>query len=88
MEKLFFVATLITSFFCIAKFVEMKYVDKELKPLKIIVRDALIVFASSFLGVLILINMNGTITDFMNVVTDGKSMNMAATQIFTDEPGF
>jgi hypothetical protein len=66
----------------------MKFIDKELKPLKIVIRDAVIVFVSSLVGSLAYFYMDGSVTDFLNVVTDNKSFNMSATQIFTDEPGF
>jgi|UniRef100_A0A6C0JMZ3 hypothetical protein len=88
MEKTFIVSIIITCLFVVIKVLEMKYVDKEWKPLKNIIRDAVIVFACSMIGSFLLFSMDGSITDFLNVVTDNKSFNMSATQIFTDEPGF
>jgi hypothetical protein len=88
MEKAFVLASLVTFLFCLVKFIEMKFVDKELKPLKIVVRDAIIVFVCSVAGAFAYFHMNGSITDFLNVVTDTKTLNPATTQIFTDEPGF
>jgi hypothetical protein len=70
------------------KFIEMKYLDKELKPLKFLVRDAVIVFVCSLAAAIFVFNMDGSITDFFNVLTDTKTLNTATTQIFTDEPGF
>ena len=66
----------------------MKYVDKEWKPLKTIIRDSVIILVSSIVGSFLYFNMDGSLTDFLNVVTDNKSFNMSATQIFTDAPGF
>ena len=88
MEKAFVLAALVVFLFGIAKFVEMKYLDKEWKPLKNIVRDAVIVFASTALGAYMYFHMDGSIHDFFNIVTENKSLNVAAPQIFTDEPGF
>jgi len=88
MEKIFIVSSIITCIFVVIKILEMKYVDKEWKPLKLIIRDAVIVFVSSMIGSFILFQIDGSITDFLNIVTDNKSFNMSATQIFTDEPGF
>jgi len=88
MEKVFILSIIITCLFVIIKILEMKYVDKEWKPLKNIIRDAVIVFVCSIIGSFLLFQMDGSITDFLNVVTDNKSFNMSATQIFTDEPGF
>lgn len=66
----------------------MKFVDKEWKPLKTIIRDAVIIFVCSVVGSFLLFQVDSSVTDFLNVVTDNKSFNMSATQIFTDEPGF
>ena len=74
--------------FFLVKFIEMKYLDKELKPLKFLVRDAVIVFVCSLAAALFVFNMDGSITYFFNVLTDTKTLNIATTQIFTDEPGF
>jgi len=88
MEKAFVISTFITLLFCLFKFIEMKYLDKEFKPLKIIVRDAIYVFVCSLSATFIYFSLDGNITDFFNVLTDTKTMNTGATQIFTDEPGF
>lgn len=88
MEKIFTVAVLVTFLFCLVKFVEMKFIEKELKPLKVVVRDALIVFLCSGVGAFMYFHLDGNIADFLNVVTDTKTLNTSATQIFTDEPGF
>lgn len=88
MEKAFVISTFITLLFCLLKLIEMKYLDKEFKPLKIIVRDAIYVFVCSLSATFIYFSLDGNISDFFNVLTDTKSMNTGATQIFTDEPGF
>uniref|UniRef100_A0A6C0JH29 Uncharacterized protein n=1 Tax=viral metagenome TaxID=1070528 RepID=A0A6C0JH29_9ZZZZ len=67
---------------------EMKFVDKEWKPIKMIIRDAVGVFVCSMVGSFMLFNADSSITDFLNIVTDNKSFNMSATEIFTDAPGF
>jgi len=88
MEKLILISLLITFLFCIAKIFEMKYLEKEWKPLKHIIRDAAIVLVCSISGLFVFMNLNGSMMDFFNVVTDKKTISTAATQIFTDEPGF
>ena len=88
MEKVFILSIIVTCLFFSIKILEMKYVDQEWKPLKIIVRDSVIVFFSSMVGGFLLFQVDGSITDFLNIVTENKSFNMSATQIFTDEPGF
>lgn len=66
----------------------MKYIEKELKPLKYIVRDAVAVFICSLVASYSYFYMNDSFTDFMNVVTENKSLNLDSTQIFTDTPNF
>ena len=88
MEKILTMALVITLLFCIFKVVEMKFIDKEWKPLKYMIRDSVIVFLSSTIGIFTFSYMNGSIRNFMNVVTDSKSLNLSTTEVFTDEPGF
>ena len=66
----------------------MKYVSKEWKPLKLVIRDAVIVFMSSISSLLVFNVSNGSMTDFFNIVTDNKVLNPAATEVFTGDPGF
>jgi hypothetical protein len=90
MEKAFIIAVIVTFLFCVVKFVEMKYLDKEMKPLKVLVRDAIIVFTCALFGTFGYYHIDTYIYDFLDVVTETKTLDTkgATTQIFTDEPGF
>ena len=66
----------------------MKYVSKEWKPLKYVIRDAAIVFTSSISALFAFNVSNGSMTDFFNIVTDNKVLNPSATEVFTGDPGF
>jgi len=88
MEKVFILSIIVTCVFVFLKVLEMKFVDKEWKPLKGIIRDAFFVFISSAVGGFLLFQVDSSVTDFLNLVTENKSFNMNTTQIFTDEPGF
>jgi heme/copper-type cytochrome/quinol oxidase subunit 3 len=88
MENLFLFAIFTTIFFVILKIFEMKYLEKEMKPLKYLVRDAIIIFSSSLGGAFAAFYMRGSFTDFVNVVTENKVLDTSTTQIFTDAPGF
>ena len=88
MEKMFILALLITFLFCSMKIIEMKYVSKEWKQLKFVIRDAAIVFISSISALFVFNVSNGTMTDFFNIVTDNKVLNPAATEVFTGDPEF
>lgn len=88
MENIFLFAIFTTILFVLLKLAEMKYLEKEFKPLKYIVRDAVIVFSSSLSAAYGFFYMKGSIDDFFNIVTENKTLNMETTQIFTDTPGF
>lgn len=88
MEQVFVVAILITSLFCLTKFIEVRYLKEDAKPLKETVRDGLVVMVCSIVGTFIYFQASGTISDFFNVVTETKVLNPATTQVFTDSPAF
>lgn len=88
MEKLLVFALVITTVFSIFKILEMKYLEKDMKPLKFVIRDAVIVFVSSFATLTVNSMFGGNVQDFMNVLTDTKTLDSASTQVFTGEPGF
>jgi len=50
MDNIFLIAALVSIIFFIAKFLEMRYVDNEPKPLKLLIRDTLVVYISVVLG--------------------------------------
>ena len=88
MEKVFVIAILTVALFCLAKIVEIKYLNQESKPLKFLVRDSIIVFGCTLVSAYIFIYMNSSITDFFNVVTESKVLKADTTQIFTGVPEF
>jgi hypothetical protein len=88
MEKVFMIAIIVTILFLGSKVVEMKYIDKEWKPMKFVVRDGITVFACAALGSFLYLHLDGSMMDFLNVVTNNKNFDMQTTQVFTDEPGF
>ena len=88
MENIFIIAFLVTILFSAFKFFESKYLEKEEKPLKVIVRDAIIVFVCSVVSSFIFFNCQEYINEFFNVVTETKVLNANNTQIFTGAPEF
>jgi uncharacterized protein YacL len=90
MENVITVALLVGLIYCFLKFVELKAFpqEKEMRPLKYFVRDVVIVFVSAIIAAFIYFSMSYNISDFMNVITETKTINSSATQIFTDAPGF
>ena len=90
MEKIIIVAFLITVLFALAKFAEMKFVEKKMKPLKFLVRDTIMVFMCSVIaGAVYDGALSGKMSDFMNTITDAKILpTSATTEIFTGVPEF
>jgi ABC-type phosphate transport system permease subunit len=79
MDNIFLVAGIISVIFFIAKFLEMQYIEKESKPLKVLIRDTLVVYVSVVFGIFILEQLNPVIKE------TSSSVSPAA---FTDNPPF
>ena len=79
MDNIFLVAGIISVIFFIAKFLEMRYIDKEPKPLKILIRDALLVYVSVIAGDFISIQLNPVINETVAPISP---------LAFTDNPPF
>jgi hypothetical protein len=79
MDNIFLVAGIISVIFFIAKFLEMRYIDSEPKPLKLLVRDSLVVYVSVVIGSFIM----DQLTPVINETTVPLS-----PLAFTDNPPF
>jgi hypothetical protein len=77
MENIFIIAGVVSVVFLIAKFLEMRFIEKEAKPLKHLIRDALVVYFSVVAGNFVMEQINP-------VFEGGKKL----TPVFTDNPGF
>jgi TctA family transporter len=76
MDHIFVIAGIIAFIFLIVKFIEMRFVEKESKPLKYLIRDALLVYFSVILGNFV----------FEQVTPIGEINRV--TQVFTGNPEF
>lgn len=77
----FAVAGIISFVFFIVKFIEMRFVDKENKPLKFLIRDSLLVYFSVVSGLFI-------IDQLKPVMQEGGEGGVVNPAVFTDNPGF
>jgi hypothetical protein len=77
MESIFLIAAIVSIIFFIAKFMEMRFIEKENKPLKLLMRDSLLVYVSVVCGYFIL--------DQLKPVMQHGAGN---TMVFTDNPEF
>ena len=77
MDNIFLLAGVISVVFCIAKFVEMRFSEDESKPLKLILRDALLVYVCVIVGYYLL--------EQIKPFTQNAGQS---TQVFMDNPEF
>jgi len=78
MENIFLISGFISFIFLLFKFIEMRFIEKENKPLKNLIRDALVVYISVILGYYIIKQIQPIVMSNENVITP----------VFTDNPGF
>ncbi len=79
MDNIFLAAGIISIIYFISKFLEMRYIDKEPKPLKFLIRDSLLVYVSVVVGSFIVDQLTPVINE-----TEIPSIPLA----FTDNPPF
>lgn len=81
MNNIFINAAIISIVFLIAKFIEMRFIEKESKPLKLLIRDALLVYFSVVSGYFVIDQINP-------LFKGGVGGGTVVTPVFTDNPGF
>ena len=79
MNNIFLVAGIISVIFFIVKFLEMRFVDKESKPLKFLIRDTVVVYVSVVSGNFVYEQLTPAIAE--NVIGSSPIA-------FTDNPPF
>jgi hypothetical protein len=92
MSNLLVIPLLATVLFCLAKFLEKRFLSEnehENYALKFIVRDAIIVFGVTLLANFVYGNLHTHLDSFLNIITDTKTLPLQGlTEIFTDIPNF
>jgi len=76
-DSIFIIGIAISSIYLIGKFIEMRFILKENKPLKVLFRDTLLVYVSVIVGSFIL-----------DQISDGTMTGGGSPQVFTNEPSF
>jgi len=69
-------ATVIAIIYFVAKFAEIKFVSKENRPIKLLIRDTVVVFAAGITGMYIINYFNA------------ETIQTVATDAFTGNPNF
>lgn len=88
--NLFIIGAIIATVYFLLKFLEMRFVDHESKkPIKVLIRDTLIVCISSVVGIFLLDQFK--MFDSTSGIGIGGSANGAGSSspaVFVDTPGF
>ena len=74
------ISGIISFVYLLVKFLEMRFVDKESKPVKILIRDSLLVYFSVIAG-------NFVIDQLKPIIQEGGDVTVSQA-VFTDNPGF
>lgn len=80
MDSKFLIAGVISVIYLIAKFIEMRFIEKENKPLKLMLRDTLLVYFSVIIGYYLL--------EQLKPVIQNGGDTPSLTPVFTDNPSF
>ena len=79
MDNIFLLAGIVSVIYFIAKFLEMRYVEQESKPLKFLIRDTLLVYVSVVCGSFVI--------EQLKPIMDNTELPNAPLA-FTDNPPF
>lgn len=82
MENLFVLALIISVVFFLCKFLEMRFILKEVRPLKELIRESLHVYISSVIGLFIASQFKLLNSD-TEIIRGGKGV-----AVFVDGPNF
>jgi len=80
MDNIFIIAAIVSIIFLISKFIEMRFIEKENKPLKLLIRDTLLVYCSVISGYVIM--------EQLKPVIQSAGESLSTPQVFTDNPEF
>jgi uncharacterized membrane protein YcfT len=80
MENIFALGGVISIVFFLCKFIEMRFILKEVKPLKFLIRETLHVYVSVIVG-LFIANQFNLMKNAVNTMTGGVN-------VFVDNPDF
>jgi uncharacterized protein YebE (UPF0316 family) len=83
MENIFILAGVVSVIFFLCKFIEMRFILKEVKPLKFLIRESLHVYISVVIGLFIANQFDLMKTTVNTIAGGGGGVN-----VFVDNPDF
>lgn len=87
-QYLFLFAVYTAIIFCVLKIAEMRFVDGEVKPLRDLVREIIVVGGSALMASYGYSFTSKYFSEFINFITENKIVQMDSPEIFTDVPAF
>lgn len=79
MTSIFITSGVIAFVFCLFKFIEMRFIEKETRPVKELVKDSIIVYTCVLIGYYVLEQLSP-------LLKEGEKT--ASADVFTGEPSF
>jgi hypothetical protein len=87
MDSIVSIVLTTTVFYIVVKIIEMKFIQKEMRPMKELMRDSAVVALSCGVAVFSVMTLNKPVGGFIDAITE-KTAIPAAANVFTGDPGF
>ena len=87
MDSIVSIVLTTTVFYIVVKIIEMKFIQKEMRPMKELMRDSPVVALSCGVAVFSVMTLNKPVGGFIDAITE-KTAIPAAANVFTGDPGF
>jgi hypothetical protein len=81
MKNIYSISAVVCIVYFLIKFIEIKYISKEVRPFKLLVRDSLLVFLSALIGIYGMENIH-------RIIDPSNSNIHIQSNVFTDNPTF
>ena len=87
MDSIVSIVLATTVFYIVVKIIEMKFIQKEMRPMKELMRDSAVVALSCGVAVFSVMTLNKPVGGFIDAITEKTAIPDAAN-VFTGDPGF
>ena len=87
MDSIASIVLVTTIFYIVVKIIEMKFIQKEMRPMKELMRDSAVVALSCGVAVFSVMTLNKPVGGFIDAITE-KTAIPASANVFTGDPGF
>ncbi len=81
MDNIYIIAGIISFVYFLGKFIEMRFIERESKPLKVIMKDTLLVYVCAIIAIMILDQLKP-------IIEESSGVGPISQIAFTDNPNF